>query len=355
MAQPCRQCGPLVQNTRLETPHHDVIGTRFVQRLLVANRAMSWQAVTTEPNELGESPFWHPHEQMLYWVDISGQQILRSNGDMGSVETWDMPTAPGCIAPAASGGLVIALRHGVFRARAWHGPLQHIATLDYNPALMRANDGKCDALGRFWIGTIDETRVTRNAALYSLDCRAGRTPLVECKLDPSTLPAATANGLAWSPDGRTLYWADTTSHAVYAWDYALHSNSMTAQRTFLQFEPKPAGWQFDPAGDLSGNFSGYRGRPDGAAVDVHGNYYVAMFEGRRVCKFAPTGALLAEFATPAQCPTMPCFGGADLQTLYLTSARHQRSAAELQAFPLSGCVFSMRVEVPGLPVNFFAD
>jgi sugar lactone lactonase YvrE len=80
-----------------------------------------------------------------------------------------------------------------------------------------------------------------------------------------------------------------------------------------------------------------------------------MFEGRRVCKFAPDGILLAQWATPAQCPTMPCFGGKDLQTLYLTSARHKRSAAELEALPLSGCVFSMRVEVPGLPVNYFAD
>ena len=312
---------------------------------------MSWQVVTPQPCELGESPFWHPQEQLLYWVDIAGRQILRTHVSMGSVETWDMPSEPGCIAPAASGGWVIALRHGVFRARAWRGPLQLIATLDYDPAQMRANDGKCDALGRFWIGTIDETRVARNAALYSLDCREGRTPVVERKVDQTTLPATTANGLAWSPDGRTLYWADTPGHVVHAWDYEVSSNAMTAHRTFAQFAPKPAGWQFDPAGDPAR----YRGRPDGAAVDVQGNYYVAMFEGRRVCKFAPDGALLAELATPAQCPTMPCFGGEDLQTLYLTSARHQRSAAELKAFPLSGCVFSMRVDVPGLPVNFFAD
>jgi sugar lactone lactonase YvrE len=309
---------------------------------------VNWQSVTTQPCELGESPFWQPQEQMLYWVDISGQQILRSKVYMGTVESWDMPSEPGCIAPAASGGWVIALRHGVFRARAWRGPLQLIATLDYDPAQLRANDGKCDALGRFWIGTLDETKVARNAALYSLDCRAGRSPLVERQVDPSTLPAITANGLAWSPDGRTLYWADTPSHRVHAWDYDLSGNTLSAHRTFAQFEPKPAGLQFNAP-------THYRGRPDGAAVDVQGNYYVAMFEGRRVCKLAPDGTLLAEYATPAQCPTMPCFGGEDLQTLYLTTARHGRSAAELEAFPQSGCVFSMRVEVPGLPVNFFSD
>jgi sugar lactone lactonase YvrE len=90
-------------------------------------------------------------------------------------------------------------------------------------------------------------------------------------------------------------------------------------------------------------------------VDVQGNYYAAMFEGRRLCKFAPDGTLLAEIITPAQCPTMPCFGGADLKTLFITTARHGRSEAELAAFPLSGCVFSMRVDVPGLPVNCFID
>jgi sugar lactone lactonase YvrE len=311
---------------------------------------MTWQTVTPQPCELGESPFWHPTEQRLYWVDISGKKIQRANIDLGSVETWDLPSEPGCMAPAASGGLVIALRDGVFRAREWRGPLQRIATLDYEPAHMRANDGKCDALGRFWVGTIDETRQRRNAALFSLD---GRTdpPVAKCQLNQTTLPATTANGLAWSPDCRTLYWADTPSHRVYAWDFEVQSNTMTAQRTFAQFQPKPEGWQFDASPDNGG----YAGRPDGAAVDVQGNYYVAMFEGRRVCQFAPDGTLLAEFATPVQCPTMPCFGGADLKTLFITSARHHRSAAELAAFPLSGCVFSMKVDVPGLPVNLFTD
>jgi sugar lactone lactonase YvrE len=310
-----------------------------------------WQAVTTQPCELGESPFWHPQEQRLYWVDIPGKQILRAQIDTGTVDTWDMPSEPGCMAPAASGGLVMALRHGVFRARTWGGALERITTLDYDPARMRANDGKCDALGRFWIGTIDETKVARNAALYSLDCRAGRTPLLERKTDPAALPTTTANGLAWRPDGQTLYWADTPSHTVHAWDFDVNSGAMTAQRRFAQFPPKPAGWQYTPAE----NNGGYRGRPDGAAVDAQGNYYVAMFEGRRLCKFAPDGRLLAEIVTPAQCPTMPCFGGADLQTLFITTASHGRSAAELKDLPLSGCLFSMRVEVPGLPVNFFVD
>lgn len=312
--------------------------------------AADWQLVTPHLCELGESPFWHPLEQALYWVDIPGKQMLRANIYMGTAETWDLPSEPGCIAPAASGGWVMALRNGVFRATTWGGPLTHLATLDYDPAHMRANDGKCDALGRFWIGTIDETKLARNAALYSLDCR-NDAPVLTQHTDPATLPVTTANGLAWSPDNATLYWADTPSHTVHAWDFDLAQGTLSGHRHFARYDAKPAGWQYGPASDNGG----YRGRPDGAAVDVQGNYYVAMFEGRRLCKFAPDGRLLAEWATPAQCPTMPCFGGEDLKTLFITTARHGRSAAELAQFPSSGAVFSMRVDVPGLPANLFQD
>lgn len=304
---------------------------------------MTWQLLSPTPQALGESPFWHPLEHMLYWVDIAGKQILRTNAFGNAVQTWAMPSEPGCIAPAKSGGFVLALRHGIFRARQWGGPLQPIATLDYDPATTRANDGKCDSEGRFWVGTVDETKAHRKAALYAIDCRASGPAIVQQMAGN----ALTANGLAWSPDGSTVYWADTPRHVVHAWDYEPHGNTMTAHRTFLQFAAKPEGWSFDNAR--------YQGRPDGAAVDALGNYYCAMYEGRLLCKFSSDGTLLAEMPTPAQCPTMPCFGGEDLKTLYLTSARHGRGDAELQAYPSSGCVFYRQVEVPGLPVNFFVD
>lgn len=306
-----------------------------------------WTPITTTPNGLGESPFWHPQEQRLYWVDIPGRQLLRADAQGQQLEQWDLPSEPGCVAPASRGGWVLALRDGVFRATTWGGPLQRIATLDYDPAVMRANDGKCDALGRLWIGTIDETRSAKNAGLYVLDCRDARTPTIEQKAGD----ALTGNGLAWSPDGHTLYWSDTPRHVVHAWDMHPSTAALSAHRPWVQLPPKPADWAFEPS-PANGH---YQGRPDGAAVDLQGNYYAAMYEGRRVCKFAPDGRLLASIATPAQCPTMPCFGGDDLKTLFITTARHGRSEAELAALPLSGCVFSMRVDVPGLPVNFFVD
>ena len=303
---------------------------------------MSWQALGSDTYELGESPFWHPAEQQLYWVDIPGKAVLRANVYMGTVQRWDMPTEPGCIAPAVHGGLVIALRHGVFRAREWGGALEPIVTLPYDTAVVRANDGKCDALGRFWVGTIDEPKAGRAAELFSIDCRSG-TPVVQRHAGD----ALTGNGLAWSADNRTVYWSDTPHHVIHAWDYDLQANTLSAHRHFVQCAPKPAGWTFEN--------TAYAGRPDGAAVDVEGNYYAAMFEGRRICKFAPDGTLLAEIPVPAQCPTMPCFGGEDFKTLYVTTARHGRSAAELAQMPLSGAVFSMRVDVPGRAVKFFAD
>jgi sugar lactone lactonase YvrE len=315
----------------------------------------AWQTVVPATYALGESPFWHPQEQMLYWVDISGKQVLRANIYMGTVEAWDMPCEPGCIAPAIGGGLVLALRDGVYRASSWGGPLRLLTKLDYDPTYHRANDGKCDPLGRFWVGTLDETRTERNAALYCIDARAmARTgaPQVDRVLGAPNLPATTANGLAFSPDNRCLYWTDTPSHTVLAWNQDSDTLALSAQRVFASFKSKPIDWMVNPQ---DANNGGYRGRPDGAAVDVLGNYWVAMFEGRRVCQFAPNGDLLAEFHVPLQCPTAICFGGEDLKTLYLTSAKHHRSLSELDAFPLSGGVLSMRVEVPGLPVNFFQD
>lgn len=304
--------------------------------------ASPWQTVVAQPSELGESPFWHPDEQMLYWVDIPARKIHRCNVFMGTVESWPMPTEPGCIAPARSGGLVIALRDGIYRARQWGGALQLLAPALHDAATTRFNDGKADPLGRFWAGTMYEPRDAARAQLFSLDGR--RTPAA---LELKAANATTANGLAWSPDAATLYWTDTPRHTIRAWDWDSESNAMSHERVFRQWPGKPEGWQ--------PGMPGYGGRPDGAAVDVQGNYYVAMYEGARLLKLSPAGELLADMAVPAQCPTMPCFGGDDLKTLYLTTARHGRPARELQTYPHSGCVFSMRVEVPGLPVNFFID
>jgi sugar lactone lactonase YvrE len=154
--------------------------------------------------------------------------------------------------------------------------------------------------------------------------------------------ATVSNGLAFSPDGRTLYWSDTTSHTVFAFDFDLAQGTLSRQRVLARF----------PRREPQQPLADYGGRPDGAAVDAEGCYWVAMFEGARLLRLSPSGEALAELRLPVRCPTMPCFGGADLRTLYVTTARAHRPADELAGEPWAGCVLQCRVDVPGLPVNF---
>ena len=299
----------------------------------------AWTRITPTPDALGESPFWHPQEQRLYWVDIPGRRVARVAVDglqaQGAVEYWPLDEEPGCIAPVQGGGLVLALRSGIHLARAWGGPLQLLAAAPYDTRKQRFNDGKCDPQGRFWAGSLYEPKDQTLGALYMLDGHG---------LHAMQGGVTTANGLAWSPDGRTAYWADTAAHQVRAFDVDPASGQLSNGRVFHQMPPKSPGWAW-------GSATPYGGRPDGAAVDAEGCYWSAQYEGGRLLRLSPKGEVLAEVPMPVMCPTMPCFGGPDLKTLFVTTARHGRSEAELAQYPDSGCVFAMRLAVAGLPVN----
>ena len=305
---------------------------------------MTWHAITHAAAQLGESPFWSANDNLLYWVDIAGRAALRTDPASGATERWPLPDEPGCIAPARAGGWVLALRSGIYRARAWGGALQCIARLPYDPAHERANDGKCDPLGRFWVGTRDERPGGGHAALYCIDARHGAAQVTKMWGGAGTL-----NGLGWSPDQRTLYSADTPTHRVEARDWDGVSNAIGPARLLHQFTPKPVGWQ---PGD-----SDYGGRPDGAAVDAAGNYWCALYEGARVVQLSPAGDLLQSIATPVVCPAMVCLGGPDGRTLFVTSARQGRPAEELERTPLAGQVLALAqpVDVAGLPVHALVE
>ena len=277
---------------------------------------------------------WHPREQVLYYCDIPGRRLNRFDPASGGLSHWDFDTEVASCAPTLDGGLVLAARDGVWRFDPSTGARTLLADPPYDPANERFNDGKCDPQGRFWVGTIYEPRDPPLAALYRM--HGGELARMADGITVS-------NGLAWSPSGRTMYWSDTKAHAVYEMDFDAADGSISARRLFHQFPLRQAGQALD----------GYGGRPDGAAVDAAGNYWVALFEGMRIVCLSPGGALLHEIRLPVRCPTMPCFGGADLRTLYVTTARHGRSAVELADQPLAGCVLSVRVEVPGLPANLF--
>lgn len=282
---------------------------------------------------LGESPFWHPGENALYWCDIAGRRLRRFDPARGTQTHWAFDSDVASVAPIAGGGLLVALRSGLWRFDPGSGERRRLADPPYDPAIERFNDGKCDPQGRFWVATIYEPREPALAALHRwADGRLVR------HADGLTV----GNGLAWSPDGRTMYWSDTRAHRIDAFDFEPASGQLSRRRCFASFAPKGDGEPIDA----------YGGRPDGAAVDAQGCYWVAMFEGQRLLRLSPDGEPLREVVLPVTCPTMPCFGGPDLRTLYVTTSREKRPAEELAAQPWAGCVLALDVDVPGLPVNF---
>ncbi len=292
-----------------------------------------FSALPLPPSLLGESPFWHPDEAALYWCDIPGKKLNRWHPGSTAHKSWSFDSEPGCVAPLPDGRLLLAMRDGLFRFDPQSGDRHRLSPPPYEAKHERFNDGKADPQGRLWVGTIYEPRTSAAAALYCWDGK---------KLQRMAGDVTVSNGLAFSPDGHTLYWADTPSHRVMAYDFNPQAGTLLNPRVLAQFETKVA----------DQDLALYGGRPDGAAVDAEGAYWCAMFEGQRLLRIAPDGRVLQELRLPVRCPTMPCFGGPDLRTLYITTSREKRPAAELAAQPLAGCVLHMPVDVPGLPVNF---
>jgi sugar lactone lactonase YvrE len=291
----------------------------------------------SSPCQTGESPFWHPEEQALYWVDVAARCLYRLDPSSGASRRWDFESEVSACAPLLGGGLLLAMRDGIWRFDARRFRLHRMAPPPYDPRELRFNDAKADAVGRFWVGTIHDARANQ-AALYCYDRRRGSRHAMGLR----ATGMANVNGIAWSPDARTLYWADTKAHTLYAADHEPASGELSQRRVFHAFAPRTPGLPIEA----------YGGRPDGAAMDVEGCYWVAMYEGAQVLRLSPAGEVVGRLPLPVQCPTMPCFGGHDLKTLYITTASAHRSAAELAQMPLSGCVLSVPVPVAGLPVNY---
>jgi sugar lactone lactonase YvrE len=284
---------------------------------------------------LGESPLWHPTEQQLYWTDIPGKALHCHDPESGRHRTWLVDTEVGSLAPMREGGLLLARRDGLWQFDPETGRQHALVAAPYDSSRERFNDGKCDPQGRFWTGTIYEPRDAALAAVYCYDRQHGLRRMAG--------DITVGNGLGWSPDGHTLYYSDTKAHTVYVQDFEAGTGQPGARRILAQFPLK------QPDQDLDT----YGGRPDGAAVDSEGAYWCAMFEGQRLLKLSPQGDVLRDIRLPVRCATMPCFGGPDLKTLYITTSREKRPEAELAAQPLAGRILSLRVDTPGLPANAF--
>ncbi len=294
---------------------------------MTASPAATLNCVLDARASLGECPVWSVVEQALYWVDINAPALHRFDPLTGRDAAMPMPAAIGSFGLRERGGYVVALRDGIWLAGA-DGRLEaRIVAAPYDPASHRFNDGRCDAHGRFIVGSMNERRDGDSAQLYRLDPGGAFEPLFG--------HITISNGLAWSPDGRTMFHADTPARIVRRYRYDASTGTPSEPQVFAQF-----------ADDTR--------RPDGAAVDSLGNYWIAFYGGGTIAQISPAGVMLGTHPVPAMCPTMCAFGGPDLRTLYVTTARQKRDADELARLPGSGGLFAMQVDVPGLPEPRFA-
>lgn len=298
---------------------------------------LDFQPLPLPPSQLGESPFWHPDQAALYWCDIPCRALHRWHPATASHRQWALDAEPGCCVPLPDGAVLVAQRDGLLRLDPATGARQHLADPPYDPGCERFNDGKADPQGRLWVGTVFEPRDAPRAALYRWGAGADWQRMAG--------DITVSNGLAFSPDGRTLYWSDTTSHSLYAFDFDGQEGSVSRQRLLRRFAvPESEPGRLPPPD--------YGGRPDGAAMDAEGCLWVAMYEGQRLLRLDDQGRVCGEWPLPVRYPTMPCFGGPDLRTLYLTTAQARLTEVQRAAQPWAGCVLHARVEIPGLPVHF---
>ncbi len=274
--------------------------------------------------ELGEGPTWDARTQSLYWVDIRGRRVHHYHG--GRDRLIQLEDMPGCLAPRPNGHLIVALPGKIVDLDPASGNLTPLYPFDDEPAINRANDGKCDPLGRFLAGTMDNNEKEATGSLYSFDGKTARRLLGNVGI---------ANGLAWSPDTKIFYYIDTPTRQVQAFDYNIASGELTDRRIAIEV-PESLGW------------------PDGMTSDTNGNLWIAHWGGAQVTKWDPTtGQLLEQMPFPALNTSSCVFGGEDMNELYVTSARAGMSEAELVRYPNSGGVFRLITNATGMPTFEF--
>jgi sugar lactone lactonase YvrE len=277
---------------------------------------------------VGECPRWHPLEQKLYWVDIYEPSVNCFDPASGENRRWMMPERIGCFAFRKSGGLVAGMQSGIAFVTLGDTPaVKRVFEFDPANKETRFNDGRCDPAGRFWAGTIEETLTQPVGTLYRFDPDGRCTPMVN--------GLVCANGLGFSPDGRTLYHSDSRQDQVWAWDFDNERGAIANRRTFIAMDGK-------------------EGRPDGAAVDAEGYYWICHVGAWHVARYAPDGTIDRVVGVPVQRPTMCAFGGKNLDVLYVTSATFPLSKEALAKQPLAGSLFALDAGVRGLPEPFFA-
>lgn len=278
--------------------------------------------------ELGEGPSWDGKNGVLYWVDILRGLVHIFEPK----ESRDTSVRAGeyvsCVVPRKSGGVAVTLQHGFHTIDLKSGKASPLAQVEKGVAGNRFNDGKCDPAGRFWAGTMDMKEKSASGALYRLEKNKVRKILSGVSI---------SNGLGWSPDNRTMYYIDTPTRKVSAFDYDMKTGDVRNRKTVVYFSSP----------DQPGN-------PDGMAVDAEGMIWVAHWGGYRITRWNPaTGRPLDSVSLPVAQVTSCCFGGRNLDELYITTARTGLSHQALLRQPHAGSLFRVRTGLRGLPTYAF--
>lgn len=274
-------------------------------------------------NTLGEGPTWYAPEAALYWVDIMGNCFHRLDPATGAHQRFEVGLPVGTVVPRERGGFVLATRDGFEFWDAATGR-QPISDPEADKPKNRFNDGKVDRAGRFWAGTMGDGGPV--GAFYRLD--------PDLTVHTMATGIRISNGLGWSPDNTVMYYTDSGTRIIYAYDYDAATGAISNRRD----------WVVIPEGE---------GSPDGLTVDSEGCVWSARWDGWRIARFDPDGRLMQEIAVPVQRPTSVMFGGPDLNQLYITSARTGFSEADLEAQPQAGGLFRVDLDVKGLPETPF--
>ena len=276
---------------------------------------------------LGECPLWCEREQVLWWVDSRGPALKRWSPSTGVVGVTKLPSVVGSVAFRERGGMLAALQSGIHFLDAQSGALQTAAQPEAHLPENRFNDGRCDRAGRFWAGTMSDARREPTGSLYRL------SPDLACAHIRGDV--IVPNSIAWSADDRTMYFADTYRQVIRAWDFDLAAGEVSNERVFC-------------------DTTGHPGRPDGSCVDADGCLWNAEYGGWRLVRYTPAGKIDRAIEMPVANPTCCCFGGAGLDTLYITSATQRLTPEDLAKQPLAGSVFAVTPGVRGLPEARFA-
>lgn len=276
---------------------------------------------------LGEGPSWDAKNQLLYWVDIRGKKVHIYDPKSNNSRSIDTGQQVGALVPRDSGGLILAMQQGFYALDVETGELTGIADPEEHLPNNRFNDGKCDAAGRFWAGTMDNDEVATTGALYCLE----KDLTVRKIFDQVGI----SNGIAWESDNKTMYYIDTPTRQVVAFDFDLDSGTLSNKRVVVHF----------PEGE---------GFPDGMTIDAEEMIWVAHWGGYQLSRWNPrTGEKLESIPVPAANVSSCVFGGENLDELYITTARKGLDEDTLSKYPHTGGVFRLKTKVKGSPTYRF--